>query len=235
MEILVVDDEMPIVELIKYNLQKEGFSVITADNGATALRYAREKNPDLIILDLMLPDMSGYEICKTIKDNPTTTDIPIIFVTAKDDDKDIVKGLELGAEDYVTKPFSPRVLLARVNRALKRLHDLPPKEDSGSEKLVIQSHDLKIDKEKFEVFYCGKPIIFSATEFAIIYHLAKNPGKVFPRKQIINDIKGKSYPATERSIDVQILSIRKKLTEINPSDGPNLIETVRGVGYRFIE
>ena len=115
MEILVVDDEMPIVELIKYNLQKEGFSVITADNGATALRYAREKNPDLIILDLMLPDMSGYEICKTIKDNPTTTDIPIIFVTAKDDDKDIVKGLELGAEDYVTKPFSPRVLLARVN------------------------------------------------------------------------------------------------------------------------
>ena len=183
----------------------------------------------------MLPDMSGYEICKTIKDNPTTTDIPIIFVTAKDDDKDIVKGLELGAEDYVTKPFSPRVLLARVNRALKRLHDLPPKEDSGSEKLVIQSHDLKIDKEKFEVFYCGKPIIFSATEFAIIYHLAKNPGKVFPRKQIINDIKGKSYPATERSIDVQILSIRKKLTEINPSDGQNLIETVRGVGYRFIE
>lgn len=160
MEILVVDDEMPIVELIKYNLRKEGFSVITADNGATALRYAREKNPDLIILDLMLPDMSGYEICKTIKDNPTTTDIPIIFVTAKDDDKDIVKGLELGAEDYVTKPFSPRVLLARVNRALKRLHDLPPKEDSGSEKLVIQSHDLKIDKEKFEVFYCGKPIIF---------------------------------------------------------------------------
>lgn len=183
----------------------------------------------------MLPDMSGYEICKTIKDNPTTTDIPIIFVTAKDDDKDIVKGLELGAEDYVTKPFSPRVLLARVNRALKRLHDLPPKEDSGSEKLVIQSHDLKIDKEKFEVFYCGNPIIFSATEFAIIYHLAKNPGKVFPRKQIINDIKGKSYPATERSIDVQILSIRKKLTEINPSDGQNLIETVRGVGYRFIE
>ena len=232
---MIVDDEKEIADLLELYLRNDGFNVYKFYNGSDFLEQLKTVTPDLLLLDLMLPDMSGYEICKTIKDNPTTTDIPIIFVTAKDDDKDIVKGLELGAEDYVTKPFSPRVLLARVNRALKRLHDLPPKEDSGSEKLVIQSHDLKIDKEKFEVFYCGNPIIFSATEFAIIYHLAKNPGKVFPRKQIINDIKGKSYPATERSIDVQILSIRKKLTEINPSDGPNLIETVRGVGYRFIE
>lgn len=238
MTILVVDDELPILELIRYNLQKEGFTVLTAEKGVQALEIARAAEPDLILLDLMLPDMGGFDICRILRNDETTVHIPIIMITAKSADTDIVSGLELGADDYITKPFSPKVLVARVRSVLRRTReqqeqaDFAPKQ--ADDKIAI--HGLVIVPHKFEVTLNGAPIMFSVTEFSILYHLACQPGRVFSRQQIINDIKGTSYPVTERSIDVQILSIRKKLAEAagNPS-AANMIETVRGVGYRFAE
>lgn len=238
MTILVVDDELPILELIRYNLQKEGFTVLTAEKGVQALEIARAAEPDLILLDLMLPDMGGFDICRILRNDETTVHIPIIIITAKSADTDIVSGLELGADDYITKPFSPKVLVARVRSVLRRTReqqeqaDFAPKQ--ADDKIAI--HGLVIVPHKFEVTLNGALIMFSVTEFSILYHLACQPGRVFSRQQIINDIKGTSYPVTERSIDVQILSIRKKLAEAagNPS-AANMIETVRGVGYRFAE
>lgn len=238
MTILVVDDELPIIELIQYNLKKEGFTVLTAENGARALELARSEKPDLIILDLMLPDMGGFDICRILRNDSSTARIPIIMATAKTSDSDIVSGLELGADDYITKPFSPKVLVARVKSVLRRFQEQPEQVTATVQKTdgTVSIHGLQIIPHKFEVTLNGSPIIFSATEFSILLHLARHPGQVFSRIQIINDIKGSSYPVTERSIDVQILSIRKKLAE--SADSPafaNMIETVRGVGYRFVE
>lgn len=238
MTILVVDDELPIIELIQYNLKKEGFTVLTAENGARALELARSGNPHLIILDLMLPDMGGFDICRILRNDSSTARIPIIMATAKTSDSDIVSGLELGADDYITKPFSPKVLVARVKSVLRRFQEQPEQVTVTVQKTdgTVSIHGLQIIPHKFEVTLNGSPIIFSATEFSILHHLARHPGQVFSRIQIINDIKGSSYPVTERSIDVQILSIRKKLAE--SADSPafaNMIETVRGVGYRFVE
>jgi two-component system phosphate regulon response regulator PhoB len=238
MTILVVDDELPIIELIQYNLKKEGFTVLTAENGAQALELARSEKPDLIILDLMLPDMGGFDICRILRNDSSTARIPIIMATAKTSDSDIVSGLELGADDYITKPFSPKVLVARVKSVLRRFQEQPEQVTATAPKTdgTVSIHGLQIIPHKFEVTLNGSPIIFSATEFSILLHLARHPGQVFSRIQIINDIKGSSYPVTERSIDVQILSIRKKLAE--SADSPafaNMIETVRGVGYRFVE
>ena len=238
MTILVVDDEQPIIELIRYNLQKEGFDVLTAENGAKALELARAEKPDLIILDLMLPDMGGFDICRVLRNDDSTAHIPIIMATAKSSDTDIVSGLELGADDYVTKPFSPKVLVARVKSVLRRFQEQQDSSLSFSQKNdgKVFIHGLQIIPHKFEVSFNGIPIIFSATEFSILHHLARHPGQVFSRIQIINDIKGSSYPVTERSIDVQILSIRKKLAEAaGAPSAANMIETVRGVGYRFVE
>lgn len=238
MTILVVDDELPIIELIQYNLKKEGFAVLTAENGAQALELARSEKPDLIILDLMLPDMGGFDICRILRNDSSTARIPIIMATAKTSDSDIVSGLELGADDYITKPFSPKVLVARVRSVLRRFQEQPEQVTATAPKTdrTVSIHGLQIIPHKFEATLNGSPIIFSATEFSILLHLARHPGQVFSRIQIINDIKGSSYPVTERSIDVQILSIRKKLAE--SADSPafaNMIETVRGVGYRFVE
>ena len=238
MTILVVDDELPIIELIQYNLKKEGFTVLTAENGARALELARSENPHLIILDLMLPDMGGFDICRILRNDSSTAHIPIIMATAKTSDSDIVSGLDLGADDYITKPFSPKVLVARVKSVLRRFQEQPEQVTATVQKTdgTVSIHGLQIIPYKFEVTLNGSPIIFSATEFSILLHLARHPGQVFSRIQIINDIKGSSYPVTERSIDVQILSIRKKLAE--SADSPafaNMIETVRGVGYRFVE
>lgn len=238
MTILVVDDELPIIELIQYNLKKEGFTVLTAENGVRALELARSENPHLIILDLMLPDMGGFDICRILRNDSSTARIPIIMATAKTSDSDIVSGLELGADDYITKPFSPKVLVARVKSVLRRFQEQPEQVTATVQKTdgTVSIHGLQIIPHKFEVTLNGSSIIFSATEFSILLHLARHPGQVFSRIQIINDIKGSSYPVTERSIDVQILSIRKKLAE--SADSPafaNMIETVRGVGYRFVE
>ncbi|OJF76654.1 MAG: DNA-binding response regulator [Treponema sp. CETP13] len=246
--ILVVDDELPIRELITYNLEKEGFTVFAAENGTTALELSREKKPDLMILDLMLPDMSGLDICRIIKHDEQTSHIPIIMVTAKTEDSDIVTGLELGADDYVTKPFSPRVLIARVQSVLRRKTHVIEGSSASSGVLEpstkenqlnmptkktfvsIKLHNVKIIPEKFEVFVDDEQIVFSATEFAILQFLVSHPGQVFTRQKIINEVKGDSYPVTDRAIDVQILSIRKKLGE-----RCKIIETIRGIGYRVIE
>lgn len=222
--ILVVDDEEPIIELLKYNLEKEGFKVIASGSGEEAVRLARSEKTELVLLDLMLPGMSGLDVCRKLKENPSTAGIPVIMLTAKTEDSDIVLGLELGAEDYVTKPFSPKVLLARVRTALRRKE----KKQMNQEGNHVALHGIEIDSDRHEVFSETEPLSLSVTEFQILEHLVRNPGRVFSRTQIISAVKGESYPVTERSIDVQILSIRKKL-----GSKADLIETVRGIGYRM--
>lgn len=222
--ILAVDDEQPILELLRYNLEKEGFRVTTCLNGEEAVRIARAESPDILLLDLMLPGMSGLDVCRRLKESPATAGIPIIMITAKTEDSDIVLGLELGADDYITKPFSPKVLMARIRTVLRRKNHLPV--DAKNEDISI--HGIKIDPVRHEIFTDSIPLNLSLTEFQILEYLAKNPGRVFSRAQIISAVKGSSYPVTERSIDVQILSIRKKL-----GSKSDFIETVRGIGYRM--
>jgi two-component system, OmpR family, alkaline phosphatase synthesis response regulator PhoP len=230
MKILIVDDEAPIRELIRYNLEKEGFVTVSAENGTEALRVARNGNPSLIILDLMLPDMSGLDVCRVLKNDTKTMAVPIIIVTAKTEDADIVTGLELGADDYVTKPFSPKVLSARIKSVLRRMENAGRQTSKGSDEIVVRG--IKINPVKHEAAVADSPVDLSATEFAILIFLAQHPGQVFSRQQIINAIKGESYPVTDRAVDVQILGIRRKLDAAGAGD---VIETIRGVGYRMCE
>ncbi|MGM0431813.1 MAG: response regulator transcription factor [Spirochaetota bacterium] len=221
--ILVVDDEVEIQELIRFNLEREGFSVTTVSTGEQALASLGRSLPDLIILDLMLPGMDGLEVCRAL----SSYEVPILMVTAKSDDSDIILGLEMGADDYVTKPFSPRVLAARTKAVLRRKgKELPPKDGTKS----ISLHGIHIDPARHTVSVEDKPIDLSVTEFGILEFLMHNPGWVFSRSQIIESVKGDDYPVTERSVDVQILAIRKKL-----GNKGSIIETVRGIGYRLIE
>lgn len=224
-KILLVDDEEDILELVKYNLGKEGYRVSSATTGEDALRMVGEHPPDVILLDLMLPGMDGLEVCRQLRNNPNTSDIPIIMLTAKGEDADVVTGLELGSDDYVTKPFSPRVLLARIRAVLRRKEQAEPEDVS-----VVRIHDIVINPARHEVLVEGRPTILTATEFRILQFLVRRPGWVFSRDQIINAVRGEDYPVTDRSVDVQIVGLRKKLGEAG-----NWIETVRGVGYRFKE
>jgi len=224
--ILVVDDEEDILELVKYNLEKDGYRVTCVATGEQALETIRSEIPDAIVLDLMLPGQDGLDVCRKIKGSQDTSAIPIVMLTAKGEDADIVTGLELGADDYVTKPFSPRVLLARVRAVLRRRN----KGGGEEESLIIAVGELTINPARHEVKVKGEPTTLTATEFRILQYLARRPGWVFTRDQIISAVKGEDYPVTERSVDVQIVSLRKKL-----GDSGNLIETVRGVGYRFKE
>ena len=223
--VLVVDDEHDILELIRYNLEREDFGVETVETGEDALRLARETEPDLIILDIMLPGMNGTEVCKRLKSDDQTRDIPVLMLTAKSTSSDVVNGLELGADDYVTKPFIPSVLLARVRALLRRVQRGGATSATSAR---IRVHDLLIDVSRHEVFVDDTLVSLSATEFAILEFLARNPGWVFSRHRIIDAVKGQDYPVTERSVDVQILGLRKKLGEHGKH-----IETVRGVGYRL--
>jgi len=223
--ILVVDDEEDILELVKFNLAKEGYRVDCVISGERALTRVIEERPDLILLDLMLPGLDGLDVCRELKNNPVTRRIPIVMLTAKGEDADIVLGLEMGAEDYVTKPFSPRVLLARLKAVLRR-NRYP---DRG-EMAIVRRHDLTIDPNRHEVTLHGRSITLTSTEFGILHLLARRPGRVFSRGQIIGAVKGDDYPVTERSVDVQIVNLRKKL-----GDSGQIIETIRGVGYRFKE
>jgi len=224
-KILVVDDEEDILELVRYNLAKEGYQVHAAATGELAVAQSKSINPDLIILDLMLPGMDGLEVARVLKQDPGTRHIPIVMLTAKGDDADIVAGLELGAEDYITKPFSPRVLVARVRAVLRRgKRTAMPGED------IIKIHELAINPFRHEVLVKNKPVELTATEFKILQLLAARPGWVFTRNQIINQVKGEDYPVTDRSVDVQIVGLRKKLAAAG-----SYIETIHGVGYRFKE
>lgn len=222
-KILVVDDEADILELIRYNLAKEGYRVTCVPNGEEAIRKVRDDEPDLIVLDLMLPGADGLQICRQLKSRQNTSHVPILILTAKAEDADIVSGLELGADDYVTKPFSPRVLLARVRAVLRRNKPEEPEDHTA-----IKMENLVIDSSRHEVRVSGQIVSLTASEFRILQFLARRPGWVFTREQIIVAVKGDDYPVTERSVDVQIAGLRKKLGAIG-----NRIETVRGVGYRF--
>lgn len=222
--IIVVEDDLDIRELISFNLANEGHQVFEANNGEVGIDKARNNNPDLILLDLMLPGIQGLDVCRIIKSNQETKEIPIIMVTALGQEEDIVKGLETGADDYITKPFSIKVLIARVNAVLKRSIEVG--EDKSKDILI---NGINIKTRSREV-WVNKNLINDLTfsEFQILYLLAGHPGWVFTRYQIIDKIRGDNYPVTDRSVDFQIVGLRKKL-----GDAGMLIKTVRGVGYRF--
>ncbi len=223
-KILVVDDEEDILELVRYNLSKERYRVTSALSGEIALQKAREEHPDLILLDLMLPGLDGLSVCRELKRDPAIGSTPIIMLTAKGEDADIVVGLELGADDYIVKPFSPRVLQARIKAVLRR------REHDEADDALIRIHDLSIYPARHEVLLKGIPIILTTTEFRILHFLARRPGWVFSREKIINAVKGEDYAVTDRSVDVQIVGLRKKL-----GSAGDCIQTVRGVGYKFKE
>jgi two-component system phosphate regulon response regulator PhoB len=224
--ILVVEDEEDILELVRYNLAREGYQVFCVTSGEEALKIARTEPLDLIVLDLMLPGIDGLEVAKRLKNDSKTKDILIIMLTAKGAEADIVTGLELGADDYITKPFSPRILLARIRAILRRKTSKALMDD----KSVIQIHELKIHPGMRDVSINGESVKLTYTEFQVLYFLASRPGWVFTRYQIVDAVRGDDYPVTDRSVDVQIVGLRKKLGHAG-----RYIETVRGVGYRFKE
>lgn len=221
--ILVVEDEEDIAELIRYNLENEKYRVSTASSGEAGLDAARRDQPDLVLLDLMLPGMNGLEVCKALKADSATAAIAVVMVTARGEEADVVAGLELGAEDYVTKPFSTKVLTARVRAVLRRRKTKIPADGE-----TIRLHDLEIHPGRHAVRAGDADIVLTNTEFRILHFLARRPGWVFTRYQIVDGIRGGNYPVTERAVDVQIVALRRKLGGFG-----GLIETVRGVGYRF--
>lgn len=226
-KILLVDDEKDIVEFLQYNLESEGFEVISAYDGDSALIKMEDK-PDLVVLDVMMPGMNGYDVCKKIRMNEDFDDVQIIFLTAKTSEFDELKGFDLGADDYIKKPISPKMLVARVKSKLKR----SSKSDNEVQLLssVLTIGPLEINKEKFEVKIEGEIIVLPKKEFAILHYLAKKPGKVFPRDRILNDVWGEDIYVIERTVDVHVRKIREKL-----GNHSSLIETIKGVGYRFKE
>lgn len=221
--ILVVEDEEPIRHLLQYNLAREGYRVLLASDGKKGLATAQTAHPDAVILDLMLPGLDGIEVCRELKRRSDTALIPVLMLTAKSEESDIVTGLEVGAGDYVAKPFSVKVVIARL-RALLRRHRAVPDENDR----VLQIHDLVIDPTRHEVLAKGKPIDLTFTEFRLLHLMARRPGRVFTREQIVDGVRGEDYPVTDRAVDVQIVGLRRKL-----GTRGDYIETVRGVGYRF--
>lgn len=222
--ILAVDDEEDILELLTYNLEREQYKVYCATTGEDALKKVERVRPDLMILDLMLPGLSGLEITRRLKANPDTCNIPIIMLTARGDESDIVTGLELGADDYITKPFSIKILIARVNACFRRLLKKSPPGKNQS----IEIKEITIHPGMREVRISDEPVDLTYSEFQILYHLAKRPGWVSTRSQIVDAVRGEEYAVTERSVDVQIVGLRKKLGSCG-----KYIQTVRGVGYKF--
>ena len=223
--ILVVDDEEDILELVRFHLTREGYQLTLAATGEDALKKAKLETFDLIVLDLMLPGVDGLEVAKALKADTRSKGVPIVMLTAKGEDADIVSGLEIGADDYITKPFSPRVLTARVKAVLRRRSKA-----ALDDTRVITIHELEIHPGRRTVLAGGKPLELTYTEFQLLCVLTRRPGWVFTRSQIVDAVRGSDYPVTDRSVDVQVVGPRKKL-------GPygHYIETVRGVGYRFKE
>ena len=220
--ILVIDDEKDLIELVRYNLEKEGFDVIAATDGQAGLEVVKKHRPDLVVLDLMMPGLDGLQVCQRLRSDPRSGRIPLIMLTAKATEADRVVGLELGADDYITKPFSPREVVARVKAVLRRT---APQED---DRQVIRSGDVTIDLSGHEVNYRGQRVSLTATEFRILEFLAARPGRVFSRDEIIDAALGSETAVFDRTVDVHITAIRRKL-----GGGGELIETVRGFGYKF--
>lgn len=225
-KILVVEDDLALQELLLFNLEKDGWEVTLADSGETALLKVVDLLPDMIILDLMLPGVDGKQVCSQVRRYPKTSSIPIIMISALGQDKDVVGGLELGADDYLVKPFSPDVLRARIDAVLRR-YDAQPA-DGGPEPISI--HNLDIDPLCFTVKVDGESVILTHTDFLILQLLASEPGRVFTRRQIIDAAHDKDVSISERSVDVQIVGLRRKIGKAG-----RFIETVRGVGYRMKE
>jgi Response regulators consisting of a CheY-like receiver domain and a winged-helix DNA-binding domain len=224
--ILIVEDEAEIQELLQYNLSKDGFRGVGVLSGEDALKKARAEHYDCILLDLMLPGMDGLDVCRALKKDQKTQNIPIIMLTAKGEEPDIVAGLELGADDYIVKPFSPKVLLARIKTVLRRKSAEPV--DASA---PLQVHGMHIHPGRREVLFKNKPIELTNMEFQLLHFLASRPGWVFSRYQIVEGVRGDNYPVTDRSVDVMIVGLRKKLGD----EAGAFIETVRGAGYRFKE
>ena len=232
--VLIVEDEEDIRELVSYHLLKDGYQVASVSSGEEALAVAETQIPDLILLDVMLPGIDGFSVCQRLRASPKTAEVAVMMLTAKSEEADIVRGLNQGATDYITKPFSPRVLLARVRAALRRQQavatpELEEIEEEGEEE-VIHIHELVIHPGRHEVRVNGTPVSLSSTEFRVLHYIAGRPGWVFSRQQILNGVHGDNYAITDRAVDVQIVGLRKKLGEAG-----KYIETVRGVGYRFRE
>ena len=221
--ILIIEDDPEIQEMLKYAFAQEGWKLVQAGTGEEGLESLRKEGADCIILDIMLPGMDGFKTLKKLREDEYSRTLPVIMCTARGEEADVVTGLELGADDYVVKPYSPKVLAARIRAALRR------KENAVSQdKSILQHGKLKLDVERHTCFLGEKSLDLFATEFAILAHFMNNPDIVFPRQKLITAIRGPDYPVTDRSVDVQILGLRKKL-----GDAGDLIETIRGVGYRF--
>jgi len=223
-KVIVIEDEADILEVIEYNLSREGYLVCSAMDGEEALRLIKKENPDIVLLDLMLPGLNGIEVCRRLKGDSMTCQIPVIMVTAKGEESDIVLGLGMGADDYVVKPFSPKELIARVKAVLRRVE---LKEAQEKNKRIVLD-GLTIDAEKHEVCVDDKSIFFTATEFKVLHFLASTPGRVFTRDNLLSKTIGEDAVVIDRNVDVHIQAVRKKLGNYR-----YLIETIRGVGYRF--
>ncbi len=223
--ILVVEDEQDIAEMIAYNLEREGFQVESAHSGEEGLSKAKADHPDLVVLDIMLPEMNGLDVCRALRSDRATQGIPIVMLTARDEEIDVVTGLEVGADDYITKPFSPKVLIARIRAVLRRRRE---SEESRSE--FLQVGKLTMDRGKHRVMVTGKAVELTHTEFELLCVLAQRPGWVFSRSQLIDSLRDGQLVITDRAIDVQVANLRKKLGACG-----HYIQTVRGVGYRMTE
>lgn len=223
-KIVVVEDENDIQEVIRYNLEREGYKVHTARDGAAGLQLVRDEGPALVILDLMMPVLDGIEVCRRLKSDPVTAPIPVMMVTAKTEESDIVLGLGIGADDYITKPFSTKELIARVKAVLRR----GPLREERIKGDRITVENLRIDTAKHQVVVGETEVYLTATEFRLLHFLASHPGRVFTRDQLLSRVIGEDATVIDRNIDVHIRAIRKKLV-----DARSLIETIRGVGYRF--
>ncbi len=224
--LLIIEDDEDILELLRHNLTKEGYAVETAADGEQGLDRAKDQPPNLVLLDLMLPGIDGLQVLKSLRAESRTAFLPIIILTAKGEEADVITGLELGADDYITKPFSPSVLLARIRAVLRRKSRQVREGDENP----IEIFDLAIDPRRHEVRLRGRRVELTATEFQLLRFLAAHPGWVFTRQQIVDSVKGTDYPVTDRSVDVQMVGLRRKLGKAG-----DYIETVRGVGYRFRE
>lgn len=227
-KVLVIEDEADVRELIIYNLEANGFCTDFAVNGQDGLEKARQGDFDLVLLDLMLPVLDGFTVCRKLRADISTIKLPVIMLTARGEESDIVMGLESGADDYITKPFSPKILIARINAVLRR-----PEKDGKAQQNpdgIITVRNISIDTRKYQVTVDKSPVKLTTTEFGLLTFLAARPGWVFTRYQIVDAVHGADYPVTDRSVDVQIVGLRKKLGRAG-----KYIETVRGIGYRFVE
>lgn len=222
--VLVIDDEADLIELVRYNLVKEGFEVSSALDGESGLSVARRELPDIIVVDIMLPGIDGFEVCRSLRADGRTAHIPVIMLTAKNAEPDRIVGLELGADDYVVKPFSPRELAARVKAVLRRAVSKQPECEH------VKHGDLSIDLGRHEVSCGGKPVNLTATEFRLLQFLAARPGRVFARSELIDGALGPDIVVLDRTIDVHVMSLRRKLGSCGA-----WIQTVRGFGYKFAE